>query len=247
MKVSAWLPILVLLAVALATGFSWYLSSSERQYLFDGEKGIFRPWVADWWTVKIPVAFALGVITSGTLIVLLRCARSRAWSQMFASLAMAALGITAVSGALFYVKQKDKAKPIECVRPTPQTPQAVFKDSQWWVLSGTPEPTTLPRIEHRLGPLRENGRGLKDRRGYIPFDPFLLERVTFVGLTAEEVENLIGSPIPVEYPGSAGMMYHMIGFQHTLEKATLYLSFGKRWERTDVVLAESVRQHLPRP
>ena len=246
MKVSAWLPVLILVAVVLATGFSWYLSSPERQYLFDGEKGISRPWGADWWILKIPVAFALGVIAGGTSIVLLRCARSRAWSEAVASLAVAALGVTTVASSLSYVRQKAEAKPIECVRPTPMVPSDVFLDSQWFVLAVTPQPGTLPRIEHRLGPRREKGMGLKDRPGYIPFDPYLLDRITFIGLTAEEVESLLGPPMPSQYPDSPTMQYHMIGFHRSYERATLYLSFGRRWKQSDTVLGENLRQHLPR-
>jgi hypothetical protein len=61
MKVSAWFPVLVLVAAIAATWVSWFLESPDQQYLFFREKGIARPWVADWWTVKIPVAIVGGV------------------------------------------------------------------------------------------------------------------------------------------------------------------------------------------
>lgn len=245
MKVSAWLPVLILVTVILAAGASWYLSSPDRQYLFDREKGISRPWVAEWWAVKIPVAFAAGVIASATLIELLRCGRRQAWRSLVATATVAALSIAVFTMTMLIVQQQVKDEPPSWVRPTPKYPHQVFLNTQWLVLSITPRSGTISQPGNLLGPLRDSGIGLVEYPGYIPFDPFLLKRVTFAGLTADEVESLLGPPSPSQYPESPTMRYHMHGFPHAYQSATLTLSFGKVWEPSDTVLGEHLRQHLP--
>lgn len=246
MKVSAWLPILVLVTVVFVTGFSWYLSSPDQQYLFDGDRGVSAPpWVVEWWTVKIPVAFAAAVIASCTLIEFLRCARKRAWRDLAATATVAALCIASFALSMLLIQQEVGDEPSVWRRPTPQYRHQVFLHTQWLALSIAPQPGTIPQIENRLGALRDSRIGLKDYPGYIPFDPFLLKRITFVGLTADEVESLLGPPSPHKYRYSPAMRYHMFGFSRAYESATLSLTFGKEWGPSDTVLGEHIRQHLP--
>jgi len=241
MRSLAWLSVVILVAVVLSVAFSWFLSSPDRYYLFDGERGITRPEVADWWRIRVPVAFALGTITCGLLIVLLRTARSRAWLEAVACLAVAVLGASTLAGSLFFVRQQADTKPIECVRPTPQTPHEVFNQGQWGNLASLPTPSALVRPKHRLGPLRQQGVGLEgDYRGVIPFDPFLLDRISFVGLTIGEVESLLGPPLP-ERLTTSSISYLMLGFSIHNGRARLILTTGSFLEPSDTVKSEYLR------
>ena len=246
MKSTAWLSVVILVAVILSVAFSWFLSSPDRDYLFDGERGISRPEVANWWRIRIPMALSLGTIIGGTLIVLSRTARSRAWLESVACIAVAVLGVSTVAGSLFFVRQSAEAKPIECVLPTPGSPNEVFTEQQWLVLSVAPKRGGVPvlvDVEDRMGPLRKGGVGLENFQGRIPYDPFLLDRISFLGLTYDEVEVLLGLPVPTEVPDSPSIRYYMRGFHYPYQSATLTLSFGRRWERSDTVVAQHLRQH----
>ena len=238
----AWFSVLVLAAVVLALGLSSYLSSPDRAYLFDGERGMTRPEMAFWWRVRVPLVFALGAIASGLLIVMLRATRRRAWLEAVSGISVALLGIGAVTGSLHFIRQQADTKPIECERTTPRAPREVFLSSQWHALSTTPKPGTASQ---RLGPRRENGVGLKDHPGLIPFDPFLLDRLSFVGLTLDEVESLLGPPVPPRFGDLPHIMYSMSDLRGR-QGARLYLSTGSRWERFDTVQGEHLRL-LPRP
>ncbi len=242
MKSTAWLPVLALIAVVMATGFSWYSSSPDREYVFDGDRGLSRPEVAEWWTIRIPVAFAVGVILSSLLIVLLRCARRRALGEGVASLAVAILGVSTLAGSMSFVRQQVDTKPSESVRPTPQAPNEVFTSRQWSTLASLPTPSTRVKAEHKLGPLRKEGIGLRgDYTGIIPFDPSILDRVSFVGLTVKEVEDLLGPPLPVRFPNSSSITYQMLGFSPLSANARLILNTGFYFEPSDTVKGQYLR------
>lgn len=104
MRSLAWLSVVILVAVVLSVAFSWFLSSPDRDYLFDGERGISRPEVADWWRIRVPVVIALGIIAGGLLIALLRTTRSRARLESVGSIAVAILGVGAMAAGTHYVE-----------------------------------------------------------------------------------------------------------------------------------------------
>ena len=243
MKSTAWLPILVLVAVVLATGFSWWFSSPDREYLYDGERGLARPEVADWWTIRVPVAFAVGLIACGTLIVLLRSARSGAWAEGVASIAVAVLGVSTLAGSMVLVRQRLDSGPVESKRLTPTMASEIFNRSQWDDLASLPIPSvrSTAKPKHRRGPLRKGGVGLKgDYAGFIPFDPFLLDRVSFVGLTAADVEKLLGPPLPERIPNPASMTYQMLGFSIHNARARLILVTGTYFAPSETVESEYI-------
>lgn len=82
------------------------------------------------------------------------------------------------------------------------------------------------------------GVGLKDHPGYIPHDPFLLERISFVGLTGTEVIRLLGPPHPGPDSGPSRMTYFMRGIDHRTASSVLTLSFADRWSQYEAVRAE---------
>jgi len=236
-----WLALAALLVVTLAVAFSWVLYSPEREYLFDGVKGQPRPELAEWWRLRIPAAVALGTLVAGLAIVLLRTARGRAWLAATSALAVTLLGTAALTGTLFVVHQRATAGPVPCEHPIPRGPNEVFLPRQWTALSLMPDPRDGRAEAERMGPLRDEGVGLERYPGILPFDPFLLDRVTFMGLTLEEVESLLGPPAPARFPDSPSVNYHMAGTVSRYEGATLVLSLGSRWERSDTVKGEHLR------
>lgn len=241
MKSTAWLPVLVLVAVVLATGFSWYLSSPDREYLFDGEKGLARPEVAEWWRVQAPMVLGHGIILGGLLIVLLRSARTREWQEAAASISVAVLGASALAGFLYFMQQQPSIEPVESELPTPRSPRDVFLDMQWVTLSLAHDEHALGGCEHRYEVRREGGVGLKNFPGHIPYDPFLLKRISFVGLTSSEVENLLGPPFPDKQLRVSVMVYLMTAPDRVFPRAFLRLSFADRWQRFETVRAEYLR------
>jgi hypothetical protein len=64
-----------------------------------------------------------------------------------------------------------------------------------------------------------------------------------VGLTYDEVEVLLGPPVPTEVPDAPSIRYYMRGLHYVYQRATLTLSFGNRWERSDTVIAQHLRHH----
>ncbi len=183
----------------------------------------------------------LGIILGSLLIVLLRSARCREWQEATASIAVAVLGVVALAGSLHLMHRQSRIEPGECEFPTPQSPRDVFLDEQWVVLSLAHGEHTLGGCEHRYEARRKGGVGLKDYPGHIPYDPFLLKRITFVGLTRVEVDKLLGPPMPDEKLGPSAMRYMMATHDRDYPRAVLSLSFADSWSQYETVRAEHLR------
>jgi hypothetical protein len=192
------------------------VSSPEREYLFDGERGLPRPEVAAWWMSSLPAAFGAGALAICLVLLLSRAVRARDRIEALGVGSVALLGSAALAGCLYFVEARREAPPPECRRTVPHDPAEVFLPVQWRALS------LLPWHERRetgegssdtLGPLRDGGVGLARHPGIIPFDPFLLRRLTFVGLAPEAVERLLGPPEPPAFESTSPhhFRYRMVG------------------------------------
>ncbi len=240
MRSLAWLSVVILVAVVLSVAFSWFLSSPDRDYLFDGERGISRPEVADWWRIRVPVVIALGIIAGGLLIALLRTTRSRARLESVGSIAVAILGVGAMAAGTHYVELRAGPEPEPCLLPTPHSPEEVYLPIQWRALAWSSERWN-PGVPREPLELRGSGVGFQGRPGVIPFDPFILDRITFVGLTLAEVEPLLGPPIPPHNAlPAANVNYSMIGYSYIHGRAHLSLFTGDSSDPNSVIVSEGL-------
>jgi hypothetical protein len=216
MRFSALFAVAAVVTVALAVGFSWVVSSPDRDYLFDGERGLPRPEVAAWWRVSLPSAVGAGVLATSLLLLLSRAVRTRDRTETLGVGAVAILSGVALAGGLYFLEtRRELPPPSECSLAVPGDAEEVFLSRQWKALS--PLPWHAPRSGEpssgTLGPLRDDGVGLARHPGIIPFDPFLLRRLTFVGLPRDEVQRLLGPPAPppFESPSPHHFRYRMVG------------------------------------
>jgi hypothetical protein len=208
-----------LLVAVAATALSLFLSAPQNEWLFTGEKAIpFGSEQLRWWILLLPLALGGGTIASISLIAAIRTVRDGHRLGACAALAVGVLGTvslaTAVSfGAQWRVfRQQPMPRP-----PRPLTWIDAYLPEQWWDLAFhlRESPLTPPHI--RMG-----GVGVEGYPGYIPFDPFLLKRVSFVGLTPDAVASMLGPPLPREQ-ASHGLQYSMAGGPDAVT-ASLYLA-----------------------
>lgn len=245
MKSTSWIPLTILVLVVLSIGFSWYLTEPDREYLFDGERGLPRSEVRNWWTYKLPVTVSVGLIATLISLTGLRSLRSGDLRGAVGLAAVGALGLLALAAANLYIGVRNAPPPEPAGLPTPQTPGGVFLWSQWHDLAKASEHWAEYDWDDMGGELRADGIGLDGRPGLLPFDPFLLERLSFLGLTVAEVEELLGprylhSDISYE---QGGMAYLMRGYRSfATSRAMLSLALdGPPDDRTSVVRGEYLR------
>ena len=227
----------VLLIAVITVAIALALSSRDFSWLFTTSMGV--PLAEEqvfWWLLLLPLGVGAAAITSLCVVLSVRRLRSRAWLKAVDSAAIGFLGVLALSGALSVGHRWAMLKHRPVPPPQPQNRYDVFIPEQWADLA------YRPVRERRLGPLAATGVGLRDYPGHIPFDPFLLRRVTFVGLRAEQVEAALGPPSPREREGQPS--YYMAHGPGWLT-ASLYLFYGLDERRTTVVVAERLVIHRP--
>jgi len=200
------LPVWVLLMVILVVGWQWLASNPDWSYIYDGDRGILRPEVEDYWVSRVPRVVGYGSVLALLLIGSIRAWRSREWSLLASGMGVSVLAI----GLLILVtipSQRASTASEKHARATPKSPSEVFSWEQWWAL----QLVTLHDVQE-LGDLLESGIGLAEHPGFIPYDRFLLDRVTFIGLNQAEVERLIGPPNRIGYfRDYKSLSYVMIG------------------------------------
>ena len=227
------LPIAILLIAVATTALALFLSAPQNEWLFSGEKAVpFGSEELRWWIFLLPLALGGGAIVSFSLVVAIRTLRDGHRLGACAALAVGVLGTVALATTLSFgaqwriLQQQPKPRP-----PRPLTWVDVFIPEQWWDLAFRlrDSPLTPPHI-------RKGGVGVEGYPGYVPFDPFLLRRVSFIGLTPEAVTGLLGPPLPREQ-GPYGLRYSMPnGSSHVT--ASLDLAVEKDEQGTPRIVAE---------
>lgn len=184
----------VLVVVVLVVAWGALLSTTYSWLFVDGQGRIQRE-KALWTTLELPRAAGVGAVAAITLIGSLRSLRRRFVLETVNGLAVGLLGAVAVIACLAVVHRPPPPEPPD-PRVRPRVPSQAFIYEQWWAIG-------------RLGPEGGRGTGRKGLSdppdlppGIIPFDPFLLDRVTFVGLTVAEVARVLGpgEEVPVPAP-----------------------------------------------
>ncbi|MDH3525670.1 MAG: hypothetical protein OES32_19025 [Acidobacteriota bacterium] len=244
MRSTGWLPVAILCVTVLAIGFSWFSSEPDRAYLFDGDRGLPRPEVREWWAYLLPAAVSAGAIAIIVLLAALRSLRRGDVITACGHASVGLLGLLAFTGASLYSGLRTAPPPEPPELPSPRAPEDVFLAVQWSDLArsfedwrdGDSVPPGVP-----LGPA---GIGLVGHPGIIPFDPFVLHRISFVGLSVREVEALLGPPLSESrspLPTTA-MVYVSRGPSAASGRATLMLATNGPTDRpTSIVRAESIR------
>jgi len=212
MRLTALTPLAVLVLVVLSLGFTWYLTAPDQEYLFDGDRGVRRPEVRDWWAYQLPAAISVGLIAMLVLVAGLRNLIHGDLAGVVGQAAIGFLAFAALAGAYLYIGARNSPPPEAPGPPTPHHPDQVFLWSQWQGLADNSAAWSESQWDDQRPELKENGVGLLGRPGFVPYDPFILDRISFVGLTAADVEVLMGTPfIYPDNPPSLrnGMIYLM--------------------------------------
>jgi hypothetical protein len=231
-------PLFVVLSVGVALGLAAVLDDSSLAWLFTAERGRpFSPAQLRWWLHDLPLAVGAAGVLMATLIPVLRALRRRTLLDAVALLAVGALGLAALGGSLQVWSERRLNPPLTRRLPNPRRASEAFLPDQWWALA------RLPWGAASSGPLRPKGVGLRDHPGVIPFDPFLLQRLTFVGMTQPQVEAVLG---PVATPttprplGFGHLYYSMFPCPRGMRDADLDLYFGYAESGEPVVAVESL-------
>ena len=186
------LPPWILLIVVLAVGWQMLASNPEWSYIYDGERGVVRNEVQDYWAFRVPRVVGFGSVIALLVIAAVRAWRTKTWSLLASGIGASALGLGLLA-LITTPSQSGISEPDTQLRPIPRSPSKVFGWEQWWALQSVTLSEGLPG-ESKLGNLLESGIGLAEYPGFIPYDRFLLGRVTFIGLNQAELERLVGPP-----------------------------------------------------
>lgn len=147
-----------------------------------------------WWGIWAPFGLATGVFASTLVVASIRSLRKEEPARAILVFLFGAglwtvlwFGIATLESSAYREPKPD----LDRQRPT--RPTDLFSAEQW------------REVEHNtwlvedLGPLNASGVGLVSHPFVIPFDDTLLERFTFLGLSAQDVRSLFGQ-LAVEGP-----------------------------------------------
>jgi hypothetical protein len=236
------LPSVVALIAVAAVGLSLAMSAPGSAWLFTGERGApLSQQQLRWWFVLLPLGLASAAIAAMTVLATLRALRCRQYLNASNAFAVGVLGVGAVATALTVVSQWRMEQRYPKPKSRPVHSSDIYLPEQWWDLA------TQLRDRNPVPRLRESGVGLEGYPGFIPFDPFLLKRVSFVGLTREQVTELLGPPRPPKRPWDAGEPAYFMANQPGLISAPVQLQFAKNRRGEVVVVAEYLTLHRPTP
>ncbi len=161
------------------------LARPDAQYLFAGVMGGPRPDLARVWSLLVPFVAGLGATLAISGIALLRTLREGRPDDALL------IATTGAAGVLLLLLVHSLASGGAADRPrNPRTAYEAFTSGQWRTLADTDSPE-----RPSLGPLREAGPGLRDYPGYIPYDPCLLVRRSFLAMSDQEVIDVLGPPL----------------------------------------------------
>lgn len=187
-------PLAILLAVAACFGLAYLVTlGALASYLTDELARPLGSELRRFWTVNVPGACAISALLGLTAVALRRSLRRGGLVVSGQIVATAVLGGLAFYAGLFalHATRAGRAPSLPqtqqvAQRAHPRRSGNVFLPTEWHALAA------LQRQGAPLGPLRADGVGLAGHPGIIPRDLHLLQRVTFVGLTAAHVETLLG-------------------------------------------------------
>ena len=157
------------------------------QYLLAGVMGRPRPDLATVWSLLVPLVTGLGATLAIGGLALLRTVKEGRLEDVrpIATASAAAVLSLVLVHAVASGPQSDRPR-------NPQSSYEAFTSGQWRTLANTDSPDL-----GNLGPLRESGPGLRDNPGYLPYDPCLLVRRTFLTMSEEEVIAVLGPPLVI--------------------------------------------------
>ena len=224
----------VVLSIAFVGPTTFFLTSTRsRPLAYD---------LLNWWFVAVPLAVGSAAIVAIVAIAAVRSSRAGGSRDIVGILATGILGIAATGVGLWLPDHWRLLEHGPAVHaPIGIATSPVFLPEQWRNLTIV--------MRQRNGDatlqLRPDGIGIDRAPGFIPFDPFLLKRVTFKGLGSKQVTDLLGPPMqPPRLPDPGWAPYAMIGGP-VLVRADLRLSYEPDDRGTPVVRAESL--YIARP
>jgi len=229
--------IIVLLIVFLSIGISCVFSFSVFRYLADGERGLRRIEVQEFWGRQVPIALGLGGIAAAAIIYLARSYREKRRNDAVTVAGVGALGVMLLLTVITLFHQVKDLDPSQHRLPTPKRPAEVFSRIRWRALG-----EQIWREERPMGPVLEYGPGLRDFVGYVPFEPCLLKRLSFEDMTLEQVVRVLGplSPIPAVFPDTQYLEYKMIEPSPRGRIANLVFRFRFTMEQGQIVVGENL-------
>jgi hypothetical protein len=243
--------IVALAITCAAVAASAVAGSRSHAWLFTTTMG--RPLAEEqvyWWLVLLPLGVGAMAVLSLCGVSAVRACSVRDWRLVVALVSIGALSVAAMAAGLDLRYQWLTLQQGAPQLARPSSHHEVFRRQHWQALAqqllheGRPTPDLLPGTG-----------GIEGHPGMIPFDAYLLKRLTFVGLRPEQVEVLLGPPLPRKVASILGspmphtppeqLVYFMpIGPVRTT--ALLFLGVATDEQGVSSIANENLRLKVPR-